>query len=118
MNDILVVTEHLQGEFQDITFEMLGKGRELAENSGVQCTALVFGSMKNKADELGAADSLISVGGSDDYNPEDYAAAVKSVVVEKNPALVLVGSTSMGMDWISLPVKADFPLPVSYTAAR
>jgi electron transfer flavoprotein alpha subunit len=98
MNDILVVTEHLQGEFQDITFEMLGKGRELAENSGVQCTALVFGSMKNKADELGAADSLISVGGSDDYNPEDYAAAVKSVVVEKNPALVLVGSTSMGMD--------------------
>ena len=34
MGDILVITEHLNGEFQDITFEMLGKAKELTGISG------------------------------------------------------------------------------------
>lgn len=98
MADVLVVTEHLQGEFQDITFEMLGKGRQLAAALGGQCSALVFGNMRSKAAELGAARRVLAVGGSDDYNPAEYAAAVTSVVQDKAPAVVLVASTSMGMD--------------------
>jgi electron transfer flavoprotein alpha subunit len=98
MGDILVITEHLKGEFQDITFEMLGRAKEMADSSGGQCVAVTFGSMNEKAGELGAADSVISVGGSDDFNPESYAAAVQSVVSAKSPSLVMVGSTSMGMD--------------------
>ena len=96
MGDILVITEHLKGEFQDITFEMLGKAKELAGASGGQCIAVTFGSMNGKAGELGVADSIISVGGSNDYNPESYATAVQSVVSAKSPSLVMVGSTSMG----------------------
>jgi hypothetical protein len=34
MGDILVITEHLKGEFQDITFEMLGRAKEMAGISG------------------------------------------------------------------------------------
>ena len=98
MGDILVITEHLKGEFQDITFEMLGRAKEMADSSGGQCVAVTFGSMNGKAGELGAADAVISVGGSDDFNPESYAAAVQSVVSAKSPSLVMVGSTSMGMD--------------------
>ncbi|MDP7653381.1 MAG: FAD-binding protein, partial [Candidatus Marinimicrobia bacterium] len=98
MGDILVITEHLKGEFQDITFEMVGRAKEMADSSGGQCVAVTFGSMNEKAGELGAADSVISVGGSDDFNPESYAAAVQSVVSAKSPSLVMVGSTSMGMD--------------------
>ena len=98
MGDILVITEHLKGEFQDITFEMLGRAKEMADSSGGQCVAVTFGSMNEKAGELGAADSVISVGGSDDFNPESYAAAVQSVVSAKSPSLVMVGSTSMGID--------------------
>ena len=98
MGDILVITEHFKGEFQDITFEMLGRAKEMADSSGGQCVAVTFGSMNEKAGELGAADSVISVGGSDDFNPESYAAAVQSVVSAKSPSLVMVGSTSMGMD--------------------
>ncbi len=116
MGDILVITEHLKGEFQDITFEMLGKAKDLAGASGGQCIAVTFGSMNGKSDELGAADSVISVGGSDDYNPESYAAAVQSVVSEKSPSLVLVGSTSMGMD-IDNSVATALGMPtVSYCA--
>ena len=98
MGDILVITEHLKGEFQDITFEMLDRAKEMADSSGGQCVAVTFGSMNGKAGELGAADAVISVGGSDDFNPESYAAAVQSVVSAKSPSLVMVGSTSMGMD--------------------
>ena len=98
MGDVFVITEHLKGEFQDITFEMLGKAKEMATASDGQCVAVAFGSMNKKAGELGAADSVISIGGNDDYNPESYAAAVQSLLSDKSPSLILVGSTSMGMD--------------------
>ena len=114
MGDILVITEHLKGEFQDITFEMLGKAKELTGISGGQCVAVTFGSMHGKADELGTADSVISIGGSDDYNPESYAAAVQSLIREKSPSLIMVGFTSMGMDIASSVATAlDIPA-VSY----
>ena len=31
MKDVLVITEHMQGEFQEITFEMLGSVDELVK---------------------------------------------------------------------------------------
>ena len=96
MGDVMVITEHMQGEFQDITFEMLGQARTLA--SGGSCSALVYGSMKERASELGAADRVLCVGGSDDFNPEAYASAALRVIQSETPALVLVGSTSMGID--------------------
>jgi electron transfer flavoprotein alpha subunit len=72
--------------------------------------------MNEKSGELGAADSVVSVGGSDDFNPESYAAAVQSVVSAKSPSLVMVGSTSMGMD-IANSVATMLNLPtISYCA--
>lgn len=111
MSDILVITEHLKGQFQDVTFELLGKAKELTGVSGGQCVALVFGAMKDQAGELGIADLVVSVGGSDDYNPEEYAAAVQSVVSARSPELVLAGYTSMGMD-IGTPVGTALDMPV------
>ena len=111
MGDILVITEHVKGEFQDITFEMLGKAKEIAFASEGQCAAITFGSMRVKVAELGSANSVISVGGNDDYNPESYAVAVQSVVSAKSPSLVLVGSTSMGMD-IANTVATELDMPI------
>ena len=112
MRDVLVITEHMQGEFQDITFEMLGKARKLS--AGGRCSALVYGSMKDRASELGAADRVLCVGGSDDFNPEVYASVALDVVQSESPSLVMVGSTSMGMDiGPVLGVSLDLPV-VSY----
>jgi hypothetical protein len=69
MGDILVITEHLKGEFQDITLKCWTGPRKWPESSGGQCVAVTFGSMNGKAGELGAADAVISVGGSDDSIP-------------------------------------------------
>ena len=112
MGNVLVVTEHMNGEFQDISLEMLGRARQLA--NGGSCSALVFGGMKDRASELGAADRILCVGGSDDFNPEAYASAALKIIQAESPDLVLVGSTSMGMDIAPvLGVSLDLPV-ISY----
>ena len=116
MANILVVTEHLKGEFQDITFEMLGKAKEIAQSTGGSCSAMVFGSMSGQTDQMGAADTVITAEVGDDYNPEAYAAAVKSVVSANSPDLIMIGSTSMGID-IANPVSTALDIPtVSFCA--
>ena len=116
MANILVVTEHLKGEFQDITFEMLGKAKEIAQSTGGACSAMVFGSMSGQTDQMGAADTVITAEVGDDYNPEAYAAAVKSVVSANSPDLIMIGSTSMGID-IANPVSTALDIPtVSFCA--
>ncbi len=117
MANILVVTEHIKGQFEDISFEMCGIARNLASSTGGTCSALVFGGMKSKASELGAADVVLAADASEEYNPEEYAAIVSSVIKDKSPDLVLIGSTSMGVD-IAGQVGASLELPiVSYCNA-
>ena len=112
MGNVLVVTEHMKGEFQDISLEMLGRARQLA--NGGSCSALVFGGMKDRASELGAADRVLCVEGNDDFNPEAYASVALEVIQAESPDLVLVGSTSMGMDIAPvLGVSLDLPV-ISY----
>ena len=41
--DIWVVAEHFQGRLNDITFELLGKGRELARTLGMKLEVALFG---------------------------------------------------------------------------
>ena len=114
MGGVMVVCEHLSGEFADITFELLGLAAGLGAG---EVSAVTFGSMAGKAGELGAAGSVIDAGGDDDYNPEGYAAAVSAAVEAYSPDLLLVGSTSMGMD-IAGPVAAARGLPlVAYCTA-
>src|SRR3990170_1583612 len=61
-NDIAVVIEHLEGKVADISFEMLGKGRELAKASGGRLVALLLGhGVKGLSSELGCADTVIVV---------------------------------------------------------
>ena len=88
MGNVLVITEHMKGEFQDISFEMLGQARKLA--NGGSCSALVFGSMKDRSSELGAADRVLCLGGSDDFNPESYSSAALQVIQSESPDLIIV----------------------------
>ena len=108
MAGVLVVCEHLSGGFADITFEMLGLASSLQVG---EVSAVAFGSMADRSGELGAASTVISAGCSDDFNPEEYAAAAKSAVETTSPDLVLVASTSMGYD-IANPLAATLGIPL------
>ena len=43
-NDVLVITEHMDGKFSDVSFEMVGKAKELATALGGQSIAVALGS--------------------------------------------------------------------------
>lgn len=105
-NDVLILAEHLNNKISDISFEMIGKAKELAPKFGGKAIAILMGSgVKSLAESLGA-DSVLYV---DDpalaqFNPEAYARALAAVIKDRAPRVVMMGNTSMGMDigaWLS-----------------
>lgn len=103
-NDVLVITEHMDGKFSDVSFEMVGKAKELASAFGGQAVAVALGS--GLSANVFASDSTTYV---DDaaltqFNPEAYGKVIEALVKEKSPRLVMFGWTATGMDlaaWLS-----------------
>ena len=62
-NDVFVITEHMDGKFSDVSFEMVGKAKELASALGGQAVAVALGS--GLSANVFASDSTIYV---DDAN--------------------------------------------------
>ncbi len=112
-NQILVVVEHLKGNIEDITFEMLGKGKEISGSTGGELVALLMGSgVDGMASQLAIADKVIYVDDVNlaEYNPEAYGKTVSAVVTNIQPKMVMIGNTSMGMD-IAGGVSVDQNMP-------
>ncbi|MBI3764802.1 MAG: electron transfer flavoprotein subunit alpha/FixB family protein [Chloroflexi bacterium] len=111
--DILILAEHLNGKLADITFEMVGKAKELAAGFGGKAVAVLLGNgVKSLAESIGA-DSVLYV---DDaalaqFNPEAYGRLLAALIQERNPRVVMIGNTSIGMDLAAgLSVMTDLPL--------
>jgi electron transfer flavoprotein alpha subunit len=103
-NDIFVITEQIDGVFADISFEMVGKAKELAASWGGQTIALVLGS--GVSADVFVSDSTLII---DDpnlaqFNPEAYGKVIEALVQKRSPRLVMFGWTATGMDlaaWLS-----------------
>ena len=99
--NVIVVVEHAGGKAAESTFEMLGRGRALADALGVQCSAVVAGKdVKPVAEACGVADSVLCVEHEAlaAFNPEAHARALAATLKEREPRVVLVSGTSKGMD--------------------
>ncbi len=120
--DIYVVAEHLKGNLDDVTFELLGKGRELADAAGGHLVAVLLGSgIQDLAGQLGAADKVLYMDHAAlaDFNPEAYAKALSHVLSQNQPKLTLIPNTSMGMDLAAaVSVKNNLPLVAYATDVR
>lgn len=102
-NDILVVAEQRDGELKKVTFEILGKAKELAEELGGHATVVVLGH-----DIAALADTLATYGAAkvflaDDatlveYSPDGWAAVVANLAKRLEPAVVLGPATAFGKD--------------------
>ena len=104
-NDVFVITEHMDGKFSDVSFEMVGKARELASAFGGQAVAVVVGS--GGSANVFASNSTIHVDDANlaQFNPEAYGKVIEALVKEKSPRLVMLGWTATGMDlaaWLSV----------------
>ena len=97
---ILILAEHLKGELSDITFEMLGAGRKLADALGTPLhVALIGHGTAPLAARLGAADQVFVIDKPELELPpaSTLAAVLKSLIEQKQESLVLLGWTNLTM---------------------
>jgi electron transfer flavoprotein alpha subunit len=100
---VFVFAQQVDNEINNIAFELIGKGKDLANALGTDVTAVLVGSnVKNLADELGeyGADRVIVVDDPElkEYRTEPYAHALASVIKKYKPDVFLVGATAIGRD--------------------
>ena len=98
-NGILILAEHLKGEIADITFEMLGAGRKLADALKAPLHVAVIGKGAAAVTAgLGAADAVFTVETESEVPPASMVAGLlQGLVEQKQEAVVLVGWTNLAM---------------------
>jgi electron transfer flavoprotein alpha subunit len=115
--DILVHIETRNGAIQPVSLELLTAARELAGALGKKVEALVAAAAPQQvAGQLGAADRVLTVShpALERYTPEAYGAVLAETVRQRDPAVVLLGYSSVGLDLApNLAVRTGRPL-VSY----
>lgn len=105
-NDVMVFAEQRRGELEDAAFELLAKGRELADSLGVELySLLICKNVENKVEELiaGGADKVIVV--QDDslhhFLPEPYSNILLHIFDKYKPTIFLAPSTTQGRALLS-----------------
>ena len=115
MGEIFVLAEHRQGELRDITFEMLGKGQELAAALDAPLAAVLLGhDVEDFATELAKHANQVLVVEDEQlehFNSAAYQQVLAHLITERQPGLVLIGHSACGMDLApSLATQLDLPL--------
>lgn len=100
-NGIAVYVDHVDGDIHPVTYELIGKAKEMAEkiNYPVYCVFMGYG-IKNKADELlhyGVDKVFIyDYDELESFRIEPYAAVFEDFINKHKPSIVLVGGTTIG----------------------
>ncbi len=100
---VFVFAQQGDNVISNIAYELIGKGKELAKDLGVEVTAVLVGSdVKGLADQLAeyGADKVIVVDDPElkEYRTEPYTHAIASVIKEFKPEIFLIGATAIGRD--------------------
>lgn len=100
---IWVVAEHRHGCLLDVTFELMGEGRKLADIRKSDLTVVILGKeidgLVNELSDYGAdrviycEHELLA-----NYSTDGYTKVIKDLVLERQPETVLVGATTIGRD--------------------
>lgn len=98
---IAVYTDHVDGEIHPVTFELIGKARELAQKTRQPVYALLIGSKTEKGAHELLHYGVDGVCTYDDpalarFRIEPYTAVFEDFIDRVKPAAVLVGATTVG----------------------
>lgn len=119
MREIFVLAEHRQGQIRDVTFEMLTKGRELAEKTNTKLATVLLGhnNIKDFArilSEYAKKVLIVDDAKLENFNSETYQIVLERLINERDPLLTLIGYTSFGVDLapslataLNIPVATD-----------
>ena len=104
---IMIYAEFRHGKVVPVSFELLGIGRQLADQQKVPLSAVLLGSGLGNA-----AGDLVSYGADIVYQVDDpaleyfsdeiYGSILEDVVREQKPEIVLAGATAIGRSFIPL----------------
>jgi electron transfer flavoprotein alpha subunit len=102
---VWVFVEFRHGRIAPVAIELLGKGRELADQRQVELAAVLFGSgLGDTADELIAygADKVYQVDEPilEHFTDEAYGNVLEELIREHKPEIVLAGATVIGRSFI------------------
>ena len=100
---VWVFAEQRQGVLQPTVLELISEGRKLADDIGVELSALLLGdNVEGLAKEMGGygADNVILVDDPalKDYTTDCYADVICKAVMDKKPEIVLIAATNIGRD--------------------
>lgn len=100
---VWIFAEQREGALQKVSLQILGKGRELADELGVELAAVLPGEgIKGLAGELFAhgADRVLAVEHAflKNYTTDAYTKVVCELVNERKPEIFIIGATNIGRD--------------------
>ena len=100
---VWVIIEYTNGKVVPVSWELLGKGRELADSIGCGLSGVITGhQVENVIPEAFAYGAekvyVIDHPTLKDYRTEPYAEAITGLVTKYKPEIILMGATSMGRD--------------------
>ncbi len=108
---IMIYAEYRHGKVAPVSFELLGIGRQLADQQKVPLSAVLLGSAMD-----GAAEDLVSYGADVVYRVDDpalefftdeiYGNTLEDIIREHKPEIVLAGATAIGRSFIPLVATA------------
>lgn len=100
---VWIFAEQREGKILNVSLELLGEGRKIADKLKVELTAVLLGdkldSLSKELVEHGAdnvlavEDKFLSV-----YTTEVYTRVITELINEKKPEIVLIGATTIGRD--------------------
>ena len=97
---VWVITELREGTIADVSLELLGAGRKLADNRATELTAVLFGGSRDQARSLihRGADRVLHAEDKifDHFNDEPYIDLLTDLIKDRNPEIVLTGATPIG----------------------
>jgi len=101
---VWVIAEHYKKKIHSVAFQLLGKGRELADALGVNLTFVILGNSFDDQlkefsqygmDEIIYAKSPILK----DYYSDLYVKVISELIIENKPEIILIGATPTGRDF-------------------
>ena len=100
---VWIIAEQRDGALRKISFELASAARKLADQLGVEVSAILLGSgIEGLAAQLGKYGvDKVFVGNSpalEPYITEAHAAAAAKIIKENDPAIVLLGASVQGKD--------------------
>ncbi len=101
--NVWVFIEQRQGILQNVSIELLGEGRKIADKLGVELCGVLLGNnvtdlskelIEFGADKVYVAEDILL----ENYITDGYATVISNMIDELKPEIVLVGATNIGRD--------------------